>query len=123
MRTIVYFIFIPFFILAFLSCGDDYKFFAEDKTYQHRLVTPEECEELHAAGHFFNCSQVLKLHSDGTANYMVTDIMMNGTYRIKGKILTLKLNEAYETDSTVNFEIKNDNQLIRLEDGSVWELN
>jgi len=125
MKIIVYFILIPFFILASLSCGDEGgedEIFPEDKTYQHHLVTPEECEELHAAGQFFNCSQVLKLYNDGTANYMVTDIMMKGTYKIKGKILTLKLDWAYEVGSIIKFEIKNDNQLIGLEDGSIWEL-
>jgi hypothetical protein len=124
MKTIAYPILVIFFILTFLSCGDDNdnKFFSEDKTYRHGLKTPEECEELHAAGHFFNCYSTLSLYSDGRANYMVTDIMQGGTYNIKGKTLILKLDQAIETNSVVKFEIKNENQLIGLEDDSVWEL-
>ncbi|MDH6308642.1 hypothetical protein M2451_000953 [Dysgonomonas sp. PFB1-18] len=111
-------------ILCSLSCSSDDDYFPEDRKYKHSLFSSdEECREAQSQ-YFMNCSQTVSFNKDGSATYMVTDIMMRAKYKVKGKKITLSIHkdDAYETNAVVYFKIEDENKIIKEDDGTEWEL-
>jgi hypothetical protein len=52
------------------------------------IADPEECAEAQATG--FNCSQFVEFQPDGSAIFMITDIINPATYRIDGGAVILE---------------------------------
>lgn len=63
----------------------------EDKSFSHHLFeTEKKCEEYkRKMGGWFNCSQSVTLHKDGSARIIVTDIVNPATYNIEGNKVTV----------------------------------
>lgn len=101
---------------------DKGNYFAEDRRYKYDFFkTVEECEEFQKQ-FYANCSQTITLYKDGTVAYMMTDIMLPATYDIKGDTITIEVEMPIETPPVIYFLIKDDKEIISMDDGKTWKL-
>ena len=90
--------------------------FAEGRAYAHELIPADECNpEIHG-----NCNQTADFCPDGSATYVVTDILLEGLYARQGDVVTLNLSETGgETSDVVTFTVVDGGAtLIRDDDGA-----
>jgi hypothetical protein len=105
------------------SIGPDTRTFPEPRLYTHDFFDSiEECTAAQPDPDFWiNCAQTLSLCPSGRAEYMVTDIIHLGTYRIEEGSLVLSLPSDPELPSRVRFRISADeSQLTELASGTIW---
>ena len=121
MKNLLFILFaFPF---LFVSCSNDDNYFPEDREYRLLLFNSiEECRSYQETS-FVNCYQTVSFNKDGSAVYMVTDIMLRATYKVDGNKITLRMHEddVYETDRVVHFTIIDDDHIIRQGEEKAWE--
>ena len=112
-------------LLTLLLCGcdvlgPDASPFAEPRYYANPVFgSREACE---AAQDWINCDQTAVFCPDGTAEFVVTDIVNRARYDIRGDQLTMRFPEPGEVSGPVVFEVSADRErLTHRRTGSVWE--
>lgn len=115
-------------LLLFTACsqvGTSVKESAfQNKTFVHLFFeTEEECMAAQPDPDFFhNCHQQLDFMKDGNVRIMLSDILWDGTYKIQGDRLILKVEPNFEIPTgEIVFEIINPNRLIKTDDNTVWK--
>ena len=116
-------------LLALLLCGCDVLGpeagpFAEPRYYANPVFgSREACEAAQEPGSFWiNCDQTAVFCPDGTAEFVVTDIVNSARYSIQDDRLTMRFPEPGEVSGRVVFQVSADRErLTDLRTGSVWE--
>jgi hypothetical protein len=113
--------------LLLCSCdvlGPDASPFAEPRYYANPVFgSREACEAAQEPGGFWmNCDQIAVFCPDGTAEFVVTDIVNHARYEIRGDQLTMRFPEPGEVSGRVVFKVSADRErLTELRTGTVWE--
>lgn len=96
----------------------------EDKTFVHLYFeTEEDCLASQPEPDFFyNCHQQLDFLKDKKVQIMLTDVLWNGEYKLKGDTVILTFEPNYEIPSgEIIFEIINPTKLLKSDDQTIWK--
>lgn len=97
----------------------------KDQTFVHLFFdSEEECKEAQPDPDFWiNCHQELNFLEENKVVLMLTDILWNGTYIVKGDLVILKFEQSYEVPSgEMVFKILNPAELILIENNTHWKM-
>lgn len=95
-----------------------------DQSYVYLFFdSEEECMAAQSDPDFWiNCHQELNFTEDNKVALMLTDILWNGTYIVKGDLVILKFDQSYEVPSgEMVFKILNPSELILMENNTHWK--
>lgn len=97
--------------------------FPELRYYTHDFFESyEACEAAQVNPDFWiNCSQTAVFCPSGRVEFMLTDIVHRGTYKVEGRRLTLRFQDNPEVESRVVFSVSADEQsLVHHASGTRW---
>ena len=94
----------------------------QNKSFVHLYFeTEQECLDAQPDPDFFeNCHQQLDFMKDGKFRILLSDILWDGTYKIQGDRLILKVEPNFEIPTgEIIFEIINPTRLIKNDDNTL----
>lgn len=122
-------LFIGFVLSLFItSCSQDSvparENMFKNKTFVHLYFdSEEECIAAQPYPDFWiNCHQEIIFQERKKVTIMLTDILWNGTYEVKGDLLILNFENNFEIPTgEIVFKIINPVTLIRLDNNTLWK--
>jgi hypothetical protein len=115
-----------FLVLLVSGCeilAPEWKRFQEMRYYTHDFFeSDEECAAAQPNPNMWiNCSQTAAFCPSGRVEFMVTDIIHRGTYKVEGRRVTLRFPDNPEVDSRVVFLLAADeHSLVHQTSGTQW---
>lgn len=95
----------------------------KNQTFIHTYFdTEEDCLAAQPPDFFINCHQQLDFLDNNRVQFMLTDIIWEGEYSVKRKIIVLTFEPNFEIPSgEVYFQQVNGSLLIKMDDNTQWK--
>ncbi len=112
-------------LVLFLGCSSDSTFTDSDligKTFDHLFFsTLKECRAAQPDPNFFiNCHQELEILNQKELTIVLTDIVNQTEYQLRGNLLIIKASNTTEFANDLVFEILDEQTLRRSGANTIW---